>query len=183
MQKIGKQIKYYRKLKGLSQKQLAKQLNVTWETVSRWENGRVSALHKLTQIAEILSIPVSYLLNIQDPKQDYATNKGGGIPYVGQLPKTIDSLNKSYKQSLFALQLEKFIPENSFAVKVSQNLINKTSVPMDTNTILILNYNVQLQTKYTLFYDPKKEVFILKESKLTSQNKDTVARIIAIILQ
>ena len=38
---IGSKIKEYRTKKGLTQKELAENLNVTFQAVSRWENGEV----------------------------------------------------------------------------------------------------------------------------------------------
>lgn len=183
LKSIGEQIRYYRKLKGLSQKELAKKLNVTWETVSRWENGRVSPIHKLGQIADILSIPVSYLLNLQDPQTNYGKNNNT-IPYVGQLPKNPKELEKAYKATLFTLQLENFVPDGSFAIKVNKNLANTTPIPLDTNTILIINPNIQLDTNYTLLYNTTIDKFVLAitKNKKALQNNLPVARVIAILL-
>ena len=36
---IGLKIAYYRKLRGLTQEQLAQQLGVSNKTISKWENG------------------------------------------------------------------------------------------------------------------------------------------------
>ena len=36
---IGLKIAYYRKLRGLTQEQLAEQLGVSNKTISKWENG------------------------------------------------------------------------------------------------------------------------------------------------
>ena len=53
---VGKNIKKYREQKGLTQEQLAEQLNVTRQAVSNWENQKtqpdVETLHKISCVLE-----------------------------------------------------------------------------------------------------------------------------------
>ncbi len=57
---IGLKIKKARKEKGYTQQQLAKSLGVTWEMISRYENGRSSAREHLEKIAKITKKPVGF---------------------------------------------------------------------------------------------------------------------------
>lgn len=65
--KIGNNIKFYRKQKGLTQSQLAEMLNVSTITIQNYENNRRKpSIETLTKIAKALDIPVSKL--IEDDK-------------------------------------------------------------------------------------------------------------------
>jgi len=60
---VGKQIKYYRVINNLSQKNLAKQLHVAVSTISNWENGRNQVNPDYYQgLANIFKINISELL-------------------------------------------------------------------------------------------------------------------------
>ena len=58
---IGSQIKHYRLLSGVSQKDLASKLKISYQQLHKYEKGqdRISA-SKLLTIAEILGVDVSY---------------------------------------------------------------------------------------------------------------------------
>ena len=63
---IDKNIKHFRKAKGMSQEELAIKLNVVRQTVSKWENGlSVPDADVLIRMAELLNISVSQLLGIE----------------------------------------------------------------------------------------------------------------------
>lgn len=58
--KIGKQILYYRKRKGLTQEQLAGEIGVSFQTVSSWENDEyLPQLEKLEILANALDVTIS----------------------------------------------------------------------------------------------------------------------------
>ncbi|WP_279122837.1 helix-turn-helix domain-containing protein [Holdemania filiformis] len=60
---LNENIKRVRKLKGLSQQELAIKLNVVRQTVSKWEQGlSVPDSDMLITLSEVLEIPVSKLL-------------------------------------------------------------------------------------------------------------------------
>ena len=60
---LNENIKAIRKLKGLSQQELAIKLNVVIQTVSKWEQGlSVPDSDMLISISEVLETPVSKLL-------------------------------------------------------------------------------------------------------------------------
>ena len=67
---IDKNIKHFRKAKGMSQEEMAVKLNVVRQTVSKWENGRsVPDADVLIRMAELLEISVSQLLGIETEEQ------------------------------------------------------------------------------------------------------------------
>lgn len=70
---LNENIKAIRKLKGLSQEELAVELNVVRQTISKWEQGlSVPDSDMLIAISEILETPVSTLLGetVVEPEAD-----------------------------------------------------------------------------------------------------------------
>jgi len=70
---LKENIKQVRKSRGLTQEELAIELNVVRQTISKWEQGlSVPDSEMLISIAEVLETPVSTLLgeNISDTKVD-----------------------------------------------------------------------------------------------------------------
>lgn len=62
---IGKTISEYRKQKGLTQRALAEQLNVTDKAVSKWERDIARPdINTVPKLSEILDIPIETLINI-----------------------------------------------------------------------------------------------------------------------
>ena len=67
---IDKNIKHFRKAKGMSQEEMAVKLNVVRQTVSKWENGlSVPDADVLIRMAELLNVSVSQLLGIEAKDQ------------------------------------------------------------------------------------------------------------------
>ncbi|MDE6926293.1 MAG: helix-turn-helix domain-containing protein, partial [Acetatifactor sp.] len=63
-EKVGRAISEQRKTKGMTQKQLADMLNVSYQAVSRWEQGIcLPSVDMIYDIAKILEITVDFLLN------------------------------------------------------------------------------------------------------------------------
>ena len=63
MEHIGMKIKEYRKRKGLTQEELAKRLNVTYQAVSKWETGvSFPDLLQLVPIAKLFGVTTDELL-------------------------------------------------------------------------------------------------------------------------
>ena len=64
---IGDSIKYYRKLKNLTQKDLAEKLNLSTSLIQKYENGeRKLKIDTLKQISDVLDTPLSVFLNETD---------------------------------------------------------------------------------------------------------------------
>lgn len=60
---LSENLKYLRKNRGLSQQQLSTRLNVTRQTISKWEKGlSVPDAELLLRIAEVLNVSVSDLM-------------------------------------------------------------------------------------------------------------------------
>ena len=60
---IGKNIKYLRRQKGITQLQLADYLGITAQAVSKWENGHSAPdVYLLPRIAEFFSVSIDTLM-------------------------------------------------------------------------------------------------------------------------
>ena len=63
---LGKNIKQYRKIRGLKQSELALALDCTYEYISKLENGqRYISLRRLFELADILEVNVKDLMNFK----------------------------------------------------------------------------------------------------------------------
>ena len=98
--KIGKFISDRRKKQGLTQKQLADQLNVTDKTVSKWENGyRLPDASLLLELGSALEVDINELLAGEEflpkelPPEEYAKKTESNI--VG----LVSELNEMDKRS------------------------------------------------------------------------------------
>ena len=64
---LGSKIKKLRSAKGLTQKDLAERLNVTFQTISKWENGENEPdLATLRNLAKALECSIEYLVSEED---------------------------------------------------------------------------------------------------------------------
>lgn len=63
-QHVGRKLKQARQLRSLSQNELAKQLNLSFQQVQKYENGvnRISA-SKLFEIGQVLDAPIDYFFD------------------------------------------------------------------------------------------------------------------------
>lgn len=67
MNQIGKIIKEARLEKNLTQNELAKQLNLTQDSISLWERGkRIPDTQYVIELCKILKISANYLLGLED---------------------------------------------------------------------------------------------------------------------
>lgn len=71
MKTIGDKIKEYRKKAGLTQEQLAMRLNVTFQTVSKWETNASSPdLSMIIPLTRLFGISADELLGLNDAEPD-----------------------------------------------------------------------------------------------------------------
>ena len=74
-EKIGKFIKDLRVKNKLTQNELAKRLGVTYQAVSKWENGKnIPDIAILKQISNEFNIDISDLLEGKNTKRNYKKN-------------------------------------------------------------------------------------------------------------
>lgn len=81
---IGEMISSLRKEKGMTQNDLAKQMNVTDKAVSKWErNLSCPDINSISKLAEILGITVEDLLNAQTNKRKNKVKEIVNIALIG----------------------------------------------------------------------------------------------------
>lgn len=70
-----------RKKSGLSQEQLAEQLGVSRQAISKWESGQsVPESEKLIAISNFFNVSLDYLMKQDSQQQSDSTNKQGNSP-------------------------------------------------------------------------------------------------------
>ena len=63
-EEIGKRIAFYRKERGITQKELADLLHISYQAVSKWESGKsLPTVEMLYEISNLLHVTVDILLN------------------------------------------------------------------------------------------------------------------------
>ncbi len=86
--KIGKLIAECRREKGLTQKQLADELNLSNKTISKWESGSGSPdISNLSEVAKVLGITVDELLNGERKTEQEDRVTSENIPVKKKLSK------------------------------------------------------------------------------------------------
>lgn len=78
--KIGKRIAFFRKEKGITQKELAGFLHISYQAVSKWESGKsLPTVEMLYEISNLLSVPVDALLNENEWKNRSISYQDSGL--------------------------------------------------------------------------------------------------------
>ena len=91
---VGTVICEQRKQKGLTQKALAEQLNVTDKAVSKWERDIARPdINTVPRLAEILDIPVERLINIPINTKAEARNTTAPVPVQESIPVELPADN------------------------------------------------------------------------------------------
>lgn len=90
---LGQKIKQYRTETGLTQKDLVEQLNVAFQTVSKWENGTTEPdIYTLKQLAKLFHCSVDDLINeneVQEAKEEPQVIVSGPAPVPVVEHKTV----------------------------------------------------------------------------------------------
>ncbi len=69
--KVGQRIAEQRKIKGLSQGELAEKLFVTRQALSKWENGlAIPSIDTICEISKIFSVSIERLLGLFEPAEE-----------------------------------------------------------------------------------------------------------------
>ena len=96
MNELGNKIARKRKDLGMTQIEFADKLNVTRQTVSRWEAGTVMPdIDKISDIATLLEVSCDYLL------KDDVTEESGQTPVTGISRLLKDTLGKKVRLGFF----------------------------------------------------------------------------------
>lgn len=72
---IGKLIRKQRRLRDMTQSDLAEQIGTTWQTVSKWETGYIQiSAPKLFEVANALGMSIQWLYPVSAPASKVVTN-------------------------------------------------------------------------------------------------------------
>lgn len=84
---LSKRIHQLRMALGWSQVELARQLNVSKQTVSNWENDNIQpSIDMLVRLAEVFGVTTDYLLGREDaPRLDVSGLSDGAIAHLSLL--------------------------------------------------------------------------------------------------
>lgn len=106
---IAKNIKKFRELRELSQKQMAEKLDITQQNYSKMENGEVDfPISRLFSIAEVLSVRATELISV-DEKVVFNTTQNNfqdGAIGIQQGQTLAQELQKQYEARIEAQQNE-----------------------------------------------------------------------------
>ena len=134
---IGEQIKKARKLKGMSQEELAYSIEVHSNTVARWERGEINPTGKsLKKIAQVLKVPISSLDDEQlEPEQELS------LAYWGEVADNIRKLMKSNDERKIAIIKPMLL--DSLDIQNDRIFINQENIGHDA----IANVNQKVNEK------------------------------------
>ncbi len=91
---LNQQIRMMRLSRKMSQVELAKELNVTKQSVSNWENDNIQpSVEMVMKIAKVFSVSVDYLLGID--QHTYIDVSGLPDDTVSHLRQLVDDLRKA----------------------------------------------------------------------------------------
>lgn len=93
---LGEKIQQLRKASGISQEQLAEQLDVSRQSVSKWElNDAIPDVRRIVMISELFSVSTDELLK---KKNDYETNIDNNSDKDYLTLEEVTKLNLAHKQ-------------------------------------------------------------------------------------
>ena len=106
--KIGRFIAECRKLKGITQMQLAEKLAITDRAVSKWENGKsMPDAALMLELCDILSISVNELLSGE--RIDMENNNQKNEQLLLDMAKELEKKNKTIWSSMWAIMIVSII--------------------------------------------------------------------------
>lgn len=164
--KVGSNIKRIRKDKKISQKDMAKMLNIPCSTYSNYENNnREPSAKLLKEIAYILNVDVSDLLSINiKEKKFHDFDK-----YLSDDSNTIEIIEKLIKLCEFNIKFNEFSNNNygleeSIKLAIKNNTIPLTYISNENGTLNLTNAEFMQLTDKVMNYVK------LELNKLITQN-------------
>lgn len=145
---VGKNIKVARELLGISQKELANKLGMSWEMISRYENGRSNPYARIGEIAYHLSQNVEFFFKSNDTQGKLEVNK---IPlfYENRINWNIEYRNYDLVYLVPDWVFNRF--EKIFALKLKN--IKSSHVQFNNNDIGIFTLKIIPEIKFCLYGD------------------------------
>ena len=137
--KIGLYLLEKRKMHQLTQKQLADQLNISFQAVSRWEKGlSIPAVDLLNELANLFHVTVDEILKGEDKWPVFSYEKSGvdvaKIDLINQDLKTLFnqySYNPSFRGAIYDLNDHLFSQKSLQIVSKVQEPVTKQKIAME----------------------------------------------------
>lgn len=152
--KVGSNIKMIRKNKNMSQKDMAKTLNIPCSTYSNYENNnREPSAELLKKIAYILDVNISDLLSINFKEKETDDSD----KYLSDDSSTIEIIEKLIKLCEFNIKFNEF-PNNNYGIEeslkiaIKNNTIPLTYISNDHGTLNLTNSEFMKLTDKVLRY-------------------------------
>ena len=121
METISERIKALRKEKGLTQSQLAEQLNITDKAVSKWEVGEANPdITLLAKMAQIFGVSTDYLLTGIAPEEKIIIKSPKEMLFETDDPKFLESISEN---DLDIVEMYEHKLANTFGYLVDQGTI------------------------------------------------------------
>ena len=115
---VCEKIRYYRKLRGLEQKQLARQLGITPNTVTNWESGRARPdMQLLPRLCEALQVSFYDLFDVPNPFRPYTDDEVSLVEDYQALSKSLQVVAREMITGL----------RNAERIRAMSPLVRKTS--------------------------------------------------------
>lgn len=147
---IGLQLKKARSEAGYSQEDVAKLIGVTWEMISRYENGRSSPMRHLHKLAKIYAKPLTFFLENESEYEQFDVKelarelRDQGVTYNAQLKNVVKVVDKLSGEGL------------EEDIKKSQQFYEVTSGLTENYTNLFaMRYGVGIQVSSELELKPE----------------------------
>lgn len=131
--KLEEKIIQLRKSKNWSQEELAYQLDVSRQAVSKWESGHsIPDINKIVMLAELFSVSTDYLLKDNDSNQFVNTEINTKAINKDEIKEYLNSIDKYSKRIAFGVLLCIFSPVTLISLfgiyNLDNSLINETLV-------------------------------------------------------
>ncbi len=179
VKKIGRKIKQARVEAGLSQAALGEKIGVTWEMISRYENGRSSPHKYLEEMSEILHKPLVYFVDdetyfrqseLGDKVNDVMMGYSSGVSYMAPLFDTYEEFQQEGAQSTRSLRyvVPAWVAQKFRKVFVFRtNDIDVSEIGLSASDVLIATADFEDNDgKYCLYYEKtKRKMYVSKENK------------------
>jgi transcriptional regulator with XRE-family HTH domain len=177
---LGKKLKEIRKKFGLSQENLAEIMNVSRQTITKWESDNgLPDVSNLQELSKVFGITVDYLLNNENQLPALSMRKElNKEKYKNKLTMYNEVLKEYYPEpyEVYFLTRDKklTVPESLLSLFVSVCTLSTAGIPIDSNDIDALSdlspYYLVKKDNLKLLVNIKK--YVLEVIELPSDTND-----------
>ncbi len=165
---IGHQIRYYRKKLNLTQQELADQIGISWEMISRYERGSSSPIYKIDEISQALKIKPYELLvsnNHEDNYNNSSTKLDNQIPLFTKIPINNEF---SFEKTSFSYTAPNWIVKKYDKVfAIDPDIISIATIQLKNAGVLYIN-------KQTKKFQPDELVLYRKDNELLIDSHNSI---------